>query len=109
LIRQDLEIMEHEDGPAGEPDRLSVGGFVAEAGPIDVSLMVVTGAIRRSTATFPSEFAVDDMIDAGQAAPRFRPQQTVRVGDDADPNVINSSPAGPKDRARRGDKPVCRR
>lgn len=85
---QGLEIVHDEDGPVGESHEFGVGIFVSPVARIRVPL---DRGNRRDPAkddddvTTPDIAAMNDVINAGQTAFGFRPQEAVRVGDYADP------------------------
>ena len=85
---QVLEIVNDEDRPAGETDRLGFEIFLGPAGRIDVSPDRSHGCDptqRRDDIGRADVTAVDDMIDASQASFRFRPQKSVSIGNYAYP------------------------
>ena len=85
---QRLEIVQYEDRPARKLYEL---GVRVSAGPIAVVDVPPDRSDRRDPtqrrddAGLTNVAAMDDVVDASQRTRRFRPQQAVRIRDDADP------------------------
>ena len=84
---QVLEIVNDEDGPAGETDRIGFEIILGPAGCIDISSDRGDGGYLAKgfdNVGLSDIAAVDYVVHAGQASLSFRPQKSVGVGDDAD-------------------------
>lgn len=84
---QGVEVVQNVEQPSGEPHELGFGKFGGPLARIRVS------SDRRDGGNSPQRgddlgiadvAAVNDMVDMGQHAKSLRPEQTVRIRDDAD-------------------------
>jgi hypothetical protein len=101
---QGIEVVQDKNRSVGKSHEFGIGVF---AGPVAYIHVSPDCGNRRDPAKLGDDVgasdiaAVNDVIHAGQATFRFRPQQAVRVGDDAYPEDHRCAPGLARPRAYR--------